>query len=99
MHAVFRWYSGPGASELFEEFERKHASVEQSLEQAMRGVSGFVSYTLVRTAEGGLSVTVCQDKAGTEESVQVARDWVRQNLSASANPPQVNDGEVILHLS
>ncbi len=98
MHAVVRRYSGPGASELFEEFERKHGSVEESLEQAMRGVPGFVAYTLVRTQEGGVSVTVCQDKAGTEKSVQVAADWVKQNLSVSTNPPEVLDGDVILQV-
>ncbi len=99
MHAVVRRYSGPGASELFEEFERKHGSVEATLEQAMRGVPGFVAYTLVRTQEGGVSVTICRDKASTEKSVQVARDWIRQNLQASANPPEVLDGDVLLQLS
>jgi hypothetical protein len=99
MHAVVRRYSGPGAPELFEEFERKHGSVEESLEKAMRGVPGLVAYTLVRTQEGGLSVTVCEDKAATEKSVQVARDWIRQNLTASANPPEVLDGDVILQLT
>ena len=99
MHAVVRRYSGPGAQELFEEFERKHGSVEGTLEQAMRGVPGFVAYTLVRTQEGGVSVTVCQDKASTEKSVQVARDWIRQNLTTSANPPEVLDGDVLLQLT
>jgi hypothetical protein len=98
MHAVVRRYSGAGAPELFEEFARKQGSVE-SLEQAMRRVPGLVAYTLMRTPEGGVSVTVCQDKAATDQSVQVARDWLRQNLSTSANPPEVLDGEVLLHLT
>jgi hypothetical protein len=98
MYAVVRRYSGAGASELFEEFARKQGSVE-SLEQAMRRVPGLVDYTLMRTPEGGVSVTVCQDKAATDQSVQVARDWLRQNLSASANPPEVLDGDVLLHFT
>jgi hypothetical protein len=98
MHAVMRRYSGAGALELFEEFERKKGSVE-SLEQAMRRVPGLVAYTLVRTPEGGVSVTVCQDKAATDQSVQVARDWLRQNLSTSANTPEVLDGDVLLHFT
>jgi hypothetical protein len=40
----------------------------------MTCLKGFVSYSLIRTADGGASVTVCEDKAGTDESLQVARD-------------------------
>ena len=98
MHAVVRRYSGPGASELFEEFARKQGSRE-SLEQAIRAVPGVVAYTLVRTQEGGVSVTVSQDKAATDKSVQVARDWIRQNLTTSANPPEVLDGDVLVHFT
>jgi hypothetical protein len=75
MHAVVRRYSGPGAQELFEEFESKHGSVEGTLEQAMRGVPGFVAYTLVRTQEGGVSVTVCQDKASTRPARTSPSRW------------------------
>ena len=42
------------------------------MESIIRGVSGFVSYTLLRTDQGGVSVTVCQDKTGTDESVKAA---------------------------
>ena len=98
MHAVVRRYSGPGASELFEEFARKQGSRE-SLEQAIRAVPGVVAYTLVRTQEGGVSVTVSQDKAATDKSVQVARDWIRQTLTTSANPPEVLDGDVLVHFT
>jgi hypothetical protein len=95
MHAVVRRYSGPGATQLFDELERHRTDIEK----VIRGVPGFVAYTLVRTGDGGVSVTVCRDKAGTDESVRVAGDWVRQNTTASANPPEVSDGEVILQLS
>ena len=95
MHAVIRRYSGSGASQLFDELERRRDEIEQ----VIRGVPSFVAYTLMRTSDGGVSVTVCRDKAGTDESVRVAADWVRQNTTASASPPQVSDGEVILQLS
>ncbi len=98
MHAVVRRYAGAGAAELFEEFARKPVSAE-SLEQAIRRVPGVVAYTLLRTPEGGVSVTVCQDKAATDQSVQVARDWLRQNLSTAADPPEVFDGDVLLHFA
>ena len=70
MHVVVRAYSGTGAKELFDVLEQRKADVEG----IMRSVEGFVSYTLARSGEGGLSVTVCQDKAGIDESVQKAKD-------------------------
>jgi hypothetical protein len=95
MHAVTRFYSGPGAKELFDLLATKQDSVET----AMRGVTGFVAYTLVRTPEGGMSVTVCQDKTGTDESLERARDWIKENASnLQVNPPGVSEGEVILQL-
>ena len=95
MHAVVRQYSGQGASQLFEALEGHLAEVEGLI----RGVPGFASYTLFRTSEGGVSVTVCQDKAGTDESIRVAAGWVRQNVSAEVNPPGISEGDTILQLN
>jgi hypothetical protein len=67
MHAVVRTYSGKGAKELIDLIEKNKPEVEKLI----RGVKGFVSYSLVRTADGGLSVSVYQDKAGTDESLKV----------------------------
>jgi hypothetical protein len=58
----------------------------------------FVSYSLVRTADGGLSVSVFQDKAGADESVKVARDWIGKNASnTGVGAPTVSEGTVIIH--
>jgi hypothetical protein len=70
MHTVVRSYSGKGAKELFDVLEKNKADVEKTI----RSVKGFVNYTLVRSADGGFSVTVCKDKAGIDESLQKARD-------------------------
>jgi hypothetical protein len=51
----------------------------EEVEKVIRPVKGFVSYSIARTADGGFSVTVCQDKAGTEESTRAARDWIAKN--------------------
>ena len=57
-----------------------------------------MSYSLVRTAGGGFSVTVCQDKAGTDESTRVAREWIAKNASdTGAAAPKVSEGTVMLH--
>ena len=95
MHAVVRNYSGQGASQLFSEIESKVAEVESII----RAVPGFVSYTLLRTDDGGISVTVCQDKAGTDASVQAAAGFIRQNMTAQGNPPVVSEGNTILHIN
>jgi hypothetical protein len=53
---------------------------------------------LVRTADGGLSVSVFQDKAGSDESVKVARDWIGKNASnTGVGAPTVSEGTVIIH--
>jgi hypothetical protein len=95
MHAVIRTYSGPAAKKLFDVLEERKREVESII----RPVKGFVSYSLLRTADGGASVTVCQDKAGTDESLRVARDWIQKNASSiNASAPAVSEGSVILQL-
>jgi hypothetical protein len=96
MYTVIRSYSGSGASALIDVLEEKSEEVENII----RGVSGFVSYTLIRTSDGGVSVTVCKDKAGTDESLKVAKDWIQQNgANLNASPPSVTEGSNILQLN
>ncbi len=95
MHAVVRNYSGKGAKELFDVLEKNKAEVERLI----RGVKGFVSYSMVRTADGGFSVSVYQDKTGTDESIRVARDWISKNAGKTgAAAPTISEGTVILQL-
>jgi restriction endonuclease Mrr len=95
MQVVIREYSGKGAKELFDMLEKNKAEVESVL----RSVKGLVSYTLARSGDGGFSVTVCQDQAGIDESVQKARDWVAKNAGhTGVGAPQVSNATVIVHL-
>jgi hypothetical protein len=95
MHAVMRSYSGKGAKELAGILEKNKAEVEKLI----RSVKGFVSYSLVHTHDGVFSVSVFQDKAGADESIQMARDWIRWNAKdTGATPPLVWEGPVILQL-
>ena len=96
MHAVVRSYSGTGAKELFDLLEERKGEVESLI----RAVTGFVAYSLIRTGDGGISVTVCQDKAGTDESLQVARNWIAENASdLDTAAPTVSEGPVIVQLN
>jgi hypothetical protein len=93
MHAVMRDYSGKGTKKLFDLIEKNKAEVEK----VIRPVKGFVSYSLIRTARGGLSITICDDKAGTDESTRAARDWIAKNArDTGAARPKISEGTVIL---
>jgi hypothetical protein len=73
---------------------------QADVEQVLRGVPGFVAYYAMRTGTGGVTVTVCQDQAGTAESTRRAAEWVRQNVSAAAgSPPEATEGEVVINFS
>lgn len=75
------------------------AARQADVEALLRGVPGFIAYYAVRTGAGGVTVTVCQDQAGTTESTRVAAEWVRQNVSAAGSPPEVTEGETIINFS
>jgi hypothetical protein len=93
MQVVIRTYSGQGAKDLFDLLEKHKTEVENLI----RSVKGFVSYTLARTGDGGFSVTVCNDKAGIDESVQKAKDWVAKNAgNTGSSAPKVTEGSVIV---
>ena len=95
MHTEIRTYSGKGAKELFDLLETHKADVET----LMRSVKGFVSYTLARSGDGGFSVTMCQDKAGVDESLKKAKEWTAKHAAATGvGAPTVLEGAVIVHL-
>jgi hypothetical protein len=92
MYAVIRTYSGQGASELFDLLAQR----EEDVTALISGVPGFVNYAAVRSGDGGVTVTVCEDKTGTDESSRRAAGWVKENLGATANPPAITEGETVL---
>lgn len=95
MQVVIRNYSGTGAKELLDLLEKNKVEVEGIL----RSVKGFASYTLARSGDGGFSVTVCEDQAGIDESVQKAREWIAKNATQTGvSAPHVSTGTVITHL-
>jgi hypothetical protein len=95
MYAGVRSYSGQGASELFDQLEQKNDEVKDLI----GGVDGFVSYTAFRSGEGGLTVPVCQDKTGADESSRRAAEWVSENIGATTNPPEITEGSTVVHFN
>ena len=93
MYAVVRNYSGSGASELFDLLGEREADVRELIST----VPGFVSYVAARTgADSGVTVTVCEDEAGTDESSRRAAEWVKENVSGAADPPSISAGNTVL---
>ena len=96
MYAVIRTYLGSGAKQLFDSLEEHKVDVEATL----RAVPGLISYTLLNTGDGGTAVTVCTDKASTDASLKIAREWIQTNAShLHANPPVVTEGPVIVQIT
>ena len=93
MHTVIRHYSGTGASELADQITVQAEGVKA----AIKSVPGVISYALVRTDDGCIAITVCEDKAGADESVRLAAEFVRNNCTAQASPPVVSEGPTTIH--
>ena len=92
MFVVVRSYSGQGARELFDLLGQRQDDVKDLI----GGVPGFVSYAAFRSGDGGMTVTVCQDKDGTDESSRRAAEWVKENVSTSVSPPSITEGSTVL---
>jgi hypothetical protein len=84
-----------GAKELFDLLEKNKADMEKT----MRSVKGLVRYILVRSEDGGFSVTVCNDKPGTDESLERARDWIAKKAAGiGLAAPKVSEGSIVVDL-
>ena len=93
MYATMRYY--PGAAALGDAMAAKSGEVEKIL----RSVPGFVAYYALRDGDTVTSVTVCNDKAGTDESTKRAAAWVKENVKGTVGAPHINEGEVFISFS
>jgi len=96
MYAVIRTYLGSGAKQLFERLEERRTDVEGALVT----VPGLVSSSLLKPVDGGTAVLVGTDKAGSNATLKVAREWIQNNASdIRAQPPIVTEGPVIVQIT
>lgn len=72
------------------------AQREDAVKELISGVPGFINYFAVRNDDGGFTVTVCQDKTGTDESSRRAAEFVKENLTGSADPPVITEGGTVV---
>jgi hypothetical protein len=92
VHVVVRSYTGQGASALFELLEQR----EPEVTELISSVPGFVSYVAFRSGDGGMTVTTCRDKDGTDETSRRAAAWVGENVDATVDPPTMTEGDTFL---
>ncbi|MBS0563214.1 MAG: hypothetical protein JSR87_01630 [Proteobacteria bacterium] len=96
MYAMTRKFAGKGAAELARLLAARKGDVEKAMKQQ---VPGLVSYHLIQTEDGCVSFTLCRDKAGTDKSLSVAREWLKANAGHLEIPaPAVSEGKVIAHV-
>ena len=75
MYATVRRYTAnPGLADKF-------AAHRRDIENVIRSAPGFISYYMLKTQDGAITVTVCEDKGGAEKSNQLAADWIKQNMA------------------
>ena len=93
MYVVVRSYSGQSATELFDLLEQRQPEIKELIS----GVPGFVSYAAFRSGDdAGMTVTTCEEKAGTDESSRRAAEWVAENVTTAGDPPVITEGSTFL---
>ncbi len=90
MYATVRSYADPDLAAAL-------AARADEIRGVIRAVPGFHAYYLVAADSGTVSVTVCDDQAGAEESNRVASDWLKTNMpELGGATPGVSAGEVLI---
>ncbi len=94
MHVTIRSYAGAAA--LADAMSAKASDVEEII----RAVPGFIAYYAVRDGDDMTSVTVCQDKTGTDESTRRAGGWVKENVpQGGVSAPRISEGDTFISFS
>jgi hypothetical protein len=91
MYATVRRYVGN--ADLADQLAGRRNEIKALIED----VPGFVAYYLLQADDGTVSITVCQDRSGAEESNSVAANWLKENMpDVAASSPEVSAGEVVI---
>jgi len=94
--SVLRVYgSAPGLAEALE-------SHMDEIEGLFRAVPGFRSWSYHRSNDGGgFSLTVCDDKAGCDESVKLAANWIKENMPTAGeiSAPVITEGTAVVRVT
>jgi hypothetical protein len=71
--------------------------VDETFVPLLEQVPGFVAYYWLDAGDGVMaSLSVFEDQAGADKSVEIARDWVVKNAAGlMPNPPRVTEGLIV----
>ena len=73
---------------------------QEEIKSAFKPVPGFHAYYLIKTGDGAVSMTVCENRAGAEESNRIEATWLKDKLPTFATrPPEITNGELRIHLN
>ena len=73
--------------------------VDEGFLPLLDDVPGFIAYYRIDAVVGVMaSLSVFEDQAGADQSVEIAHNWVRENAATLIpNPPQVTEGHVVAY--
>lgn len=95
MYATIRQYTGVDDRAFAALMSRR-----DDVEALIRQTTGLAHYHLIRTRTGVMSVTVCDTRAGAEDSNRRVANWVKANMPALLpTPPRIVAGEDVLHVT
>ena len=82
-----------------EDSEKINRLIQEEFLPLLKKSNGFVSYNWLDTGAGeGASLSVFQDKAGADESIRIAADFVKTNMAELlSQKPEVIEGPVKVH--
>jgi len=94
LFASIRKYSS--APTLADELSKK----QDEIKTAFKVISGFHAYYLMKTNDGAVSVTLCENRNGADESNRIEATWLKDKFPTFASrPPEITIGEVRVELS
>lgn len=91
MYASVRAYPDPSTAHAL-------SARSEEIRAVIADVPGLRSYYVVAAESGTVTVTICDDQEGAEESNRIAADWLRDNMPelGSAGTPTVSAGPVVI---
>jgi hypothetical protein len=96
MHTVVRTYSGKGAAETIDLV----IAHKRDVKKLMQSVKGFVDYTVIKTEDGGFTVTHAKTEKASAAITAAAREWVVENgKHLKAKAPKVMGGKVSMSIA
>ena len=94
MYAVIRRYHFKS-----EDSEKINQLIQEGFVPLLKKANGFINYNWLDTGSGeGASLSVFQDKAGADESIRLAAEFVKTNMPGLlSQQPEVIEGPVKAH--